>query len=151
MVDFCTWVYHHPSEIESTKTETPNVAATSFVSTNSTIVLSHLKPFELALTFLLLGLDCCCCSIAHVQLFATLWTVAHQAPLSMEFFRQEYWSGLPFPPPGDLPDPEIKPISPASPALQVDSLPMSHLWSPNYSRNREAIYAERTRCSKNLR
>ena len=46
-----------------------------------------------------------------VQLFATLWTVAHQAPLSMGFSRQEYWSGLPCPPPGDLPDPGIKPES----------------------------------------
>ena len=47
---------------------------------------------------------------------------AHQVPLSMELFRQEYWSGLPFPPPGDLPDPGIKPASPVSPALQADSL-----------------------------
>ena len=45
--------------------------------------------------------------------FANLWTVAHQFPLSMEFSRQEYWSGLPFPSPGDLPDPGIKPMSPA--------------------------------------
>ena len=45
--------------------------------------------------------------------FATPWTVAHQAPLSMEFSRQEYWSGLPFASPGDLPDPWIEPASPA--------------------------------------
>ena len=45
--------------------------------------------------------------------FATPWTVARQAPLSMEFPREEYWSGLPFPPPGDLPNPEIEPWSPA--------------------------------------
>ena len=45
--------------------------------------------------------------------FVTPWTVAHQAPLSMGFPRQEYWSGLPFPPPGDLPDPGIEPGSPA--------------------------------------
>ena len=45
---------------------------------------------------------------SHVQLFATLWTVAHQASLSMGFSRQEYWSGLPCPPPGDLPDPGIE-------------------------------------------
>ena len=51
--------------------------------------------------------------------FATWWTVAHQLPLSMQFFRQEYWSGFPFPSPGDLPDPRIKP---RSPALQADSL-----------------------------
>ena len=48
------------------------------------------------------------------------WTVARQAPLSMEFSRQEYWNGLPFPTPGDLPNPGIEP---RSPALQVDSLP----------------------------
>ena len=51
---------------------------------------------------------------------ATPWTVAHQAPLSMGFSRQEYWSGLPFPSPEDLPDPRIKP---RSPVLQADSLP----------------------------
>ena len=60
------------------------------------------------------------CSFSHVRLFATSWTITLQAPLSMEFFRQEYWSGLPFPSPGDLPDPGIEPMSPA---LQVDSLP----------------------------
>ena len=47
-------------------------------------------------------------SVTSVQLFSTPWTVAHQAPLSMGFPRQEYWSGLPFPSPGDLPDPGIK-------------------------------------------
>ena len=61
---------------------------------------------------------------SHVQLFVTPWTVAHQAPLSMRFSRQEYWGGLPFPPSGDFPDPGIKPAFPASPALQVDSLPL---------------------------
>ena len=50
-------------------------------------------------------------SLSHVQLFATPWTVAYQAPPSMGFSRQEYWSGLPFPSPGDLPDPEIEPGS----------------------------------------
>ena len=52
-----------------------------------------------------------------VWLFATLWTVAHQAPLSMGFSRQEYWNALPFPPPGDLPKPGIQPTSLVSPAL----------------------------------
>ena len=56
-------------------------------------------------------------SLSHVLLFVIPWTVAHQAPLSMGFPRQEYWSELPFPPPGDLPDPGIKPMSLASPAL----------------------------------
>ena len=52
-----------------------------------------------------------------VQLFGTLWTLAHQAPLSMGFSRQEYWRGLPFPPLGDLPDPGVEPMSLVSPAL----------------------------------
>ena len=54
---------------------------------------------------------------SHVQLFVTLWTVACQAPPSMGFSRQEYWSGLPCPPPGDLPDPGIEAMSLKSPAL----------------------------------
>ena len=58
-------------------------------------------------------------SLSHVRLFATLWTVAHQDPLSMGFFRQEYWSGLSFPSPGDLPNPGIEP---RSPTLQADAL-----------------------------
>ena len=56
---------------------------------------------------------------SHVCLFDASWTVTCQVPLSMEFSRHEYWSGLPRPPPGDLPDPGIKP---GSPALQADSL-----------------------------
>ena len=63
---------------------------------------------------------------SHVQLFATPWAVAHQVPLSMEFPRQENCSGLPFPPPGDLPDPGIKPVSTVAPASYVNSLPLSH-------------------------
>ena len=55
-----------------------------------------------------------------MQLFVTFWTVA---PLSVEFFRQEYWSGLLFSSPGDLSDPEVEPVPPVSPSLQVDSLP----------------------------
>ena len=54
------------------------------------------------------------CALSRVQLFATPWTVAHQAPLFMGFPRQEYWSGLPFPAPGYLPDPGIEPVSLAS-------------------------------------
>ena len=54
-----------------------------------------------------------CVSLSRVQPFGIPWTVAHQAPLSMGFSRQEYWSGLPFPSPGDLPSPGIKPESPA--------------------------------------
>ena len=59
----------------------------------------------------------CAQSLSRVQLFVTPWTVAHQAPLSMEFSRQEHWSGLIFPSPGDLPDPGMKPSSPMCLAL----------------------------------
>ena len=58
-------------------------------------------------------------SLSRVQLFATPWTVAHQAPLSMGFSGQEYWSGLPFPSPEDLPDPAVEP---SSLAWQADAL-----------------------------
>ena len=58
---------------------------------------------------------------SHVQLFATLCTVAHKVPLNMGFSRQEYWSGLSCPPPGDLPDPWIEPSSPVALALQAES------------------------------
>ena len=66
-------------------------------------------------------------ALSPVGLFATLWTVANPAPLSMEFFRQEQWSGLPFPSPGHLPNPGIEPMSPVSPVLQADSLPAEPL------------------------
>ena len=75
----------------------------------------------------------CVCVHAQVlltccfRLFAILWTVARQASLSMEFFRQEYWSELPSPPAGDLPDPGIKP---GSPELQADSLPTEPAGKP---------------------
>ena len=58
-------------------------------------------------------------ALSHVRLFATPWTVAYQAPPSVGFSRQEYWSGLPFPSPGDLPDPGIEPWCPA---FQADAL-----------------------------
>ena len=66
-------------------------------------------------------------SLSRVRLFVTSWTVAHQAPLSMGFSRQEYWSGLPFPSPEDLPDPGIEP---RSPALQADALTSEPQGSP---------------------
>ena len=66
---------------------------------------------------------CVLCHFSCVWPFVTLWTIARQAPLSMGFSRQEYWSGLPYPPPGYLPDPGMEPATPASPALQADSFP----------------------------
>ena len=76
-------------------------------------------------------------SLSHVRLFATLWTVARQAPLSMGFSRQEYWSGLPFPSPGDLPNPGIEP---RSPTLEADALTSGSPGKP---------YADGIRAGKN--
>ena len=67
--------------------------------------------------------------LSRVQLFGTLWTAARQAPPSLEFFRREYWSGLPFLSPGDLSDPGIEP---SSPALQADSLPFEPPVKPTH-------------------
>ena len=69
-------------------------------------------------------------SLSHVRLFATPWTIAYQAPPSLGFSKQEYWSGLPFPSPGDLPNSGIEP---RSPALQADALlpePPGEVWGP---------------------
>ena len=76
----------------------------------------------------------CVCAVlicfGRVSLFVAPRTTAHRAPLSMGFSRQEYWSGLPCPPPGDLPGPGTEPTSPVSSALQADSLPLSPQGSP---------------------
>ena len=73
---------------------------------------------------LLLPVGCCCCLVTQSPTLVTPWTVACQASLSTGFSRQEYWSGVPFPSPGDLPHPGIKP---RSPALQADSL-TTEIW-----------------------
>ena len=79
---------------------------------------THLRSFCTHTTILVFTFSVCvlsrCC---RVRLFVTLWTVAHRAPLSLEFSRQEYWSGLPCPPPGTLPHPGIEPVSYTSPSL----------------------------------
>ena len=72
-----------------------------------------------------------------ISLFATLWTIAGEVPLFIGFSRQEYWSEVPCPPPGALPDLEIEPLSPVAPELQADSLLLSHWGSP--SQDTEAV------------
>ena len=73
-----------------------------------------------------------CCAVlsrfSRVQLFAAQWTIACQASLSVEFSREEYWSGLPCPPPGDLPEPGIEPASLMSPALEGRFFTTSITW-----------------------
>ena len=71
---------------------------------------------------------CMLIRFSHVPLFATLWTVACQAPLSVAFSRQEHWSGLPCSPPGDLPNPGIKPVSLMSPELAGGFFTTSATW-----------------------
>ena len=73
-----------------------------FISNRSSVTLSNRVIFLTAHV-------CVLSSFSHVWLFATPWTIAHQAPLSLGFSRQEYWNGLPCPPPGDLPDPGMEP------------------------------------------
>ena len=75
-----------------------------------------------------LELDCVLNHFSRFQLFMTLWTIARQAPLSMGFSRQECWSGLPFPPLWDLPDPGIEPTSLGSPALAGGFFTSSASW-----------------------
>ena len=77
----------------------------------------HMKRCSISLMIVL-----CAQSLSCVQLSVTLWTASYKAPLSRGFFRQEYRSELPFPPPEDLPDSGIKPMSPVAPALQADSI-----------------------------
>ena len=71
-------------------------------------------------------------SLSRVRLLVTPWTAAYQAPLSMGFSRQEYWSGLPLPSPGDLPKPGMEP---ASPALQADALPSEPPGKPKWGKS----------------
>ena len=70
-----------------------------------------------SINFVSLSVCVCVLLLSCVQFFATLWTVAHQGSLSMDFSREEYWSGLPFPTPGDLPDPGIQTMTLVSSAL----------------------------------
>ena len=81
---------------------------------------------------------CCLLSrFSHVRLFVTLWTIACQTPLYMGFCRQEYWSGLPCPSPGDLPDPGMEPVSLLSPALAGGFLTTSATWETSKKENIE--------------
>ena len=82
----------------------------------------HLPPACVSLPLLLLS------PFSHIRLFVILWTIAHQAPLTMGFSRREHWSGLPCPPPGHLPNPGIKPTSLLSPALTGEFFTTSAAW-----------------------
>ena len=87
----------------------------------------------------------CACVLSNVQLFATPWNVAHQASLSVEFSRQEYWRGLPFPTPGNLPNPRIKPTSLTSPELAGGFFTTGASWKVLFPK-----LTKRTKSSKNV-
>ena len=108
-------------EIEACHTDTVN---SEFGS--QTWVFLPLKPCSLHY----IGRACQVASL--VSDCATLWTLAYQPPLSMGFSRHEYWNGLSGPPAGDLPDPGMEPASSVTPAMQEDSLPLSHQGSPQH-------------------
>ena len=94
---YAACIFHHKSEIKGFVTPAMTLSGKKTLLSCSVIV---------------------CVKVAQLcPLFATPWIVACQVPLSLELFQQEYWSGLPFPPLGDLPDPGVKPTSPASPVL----------------------------------
>ena len=121
---FLTFLRTEKSKI---KVLTDSVSGESLVQSHLLAMSSHSQRKEQGSSLVVLKVK----SFSRVRLFATPWTVAYQASLSMGFSRQEYWSGLPFPSPGDLPDPGIKP---RSPALQAEALPsepcdLVMLWS----------------------
>ena len=89
---------------------------------------------------------CILSRFSHVQLFVTLWTVTCQAPLSVGFSRQEYWSRLPCPPPGDLPDQGIEPRSPVAPLWQMDSF--THTPGKGCTQSERCIYRKPRSMSK---
>ena len=109
---FLTFLRTEKSKI---KVLTDSVSGESLVQSCLLAMSSHSQRKEQGSSLVVLKVK----SFSRVRLFATPWTVAYQASLSMGFSRQEYWSGLPFPSPGDLPDPGIKP---RSPALQAEAL-----------------------------
>ena len=98
-----------------------------FVNTFGYLILW--KGCKLQMQTFFLMYVCSVAQLSHFWFFASPWTVAHHTPLSMGFPRQEYWSGLPFPPPGHFPDPGIE-LSCLLRLLQADSLPLSHMGSP---------------------
>ena len=112
-------------------------ALCSWISTAKTLLVSQvnfclllLPPLNVFQIHMLLGVCVCLCVCAFscVQLFATPWTTVLQTPLSMEFFKQEYWSGLPLLTPGDFPDPGMEPTPPVPPAFASRFFAASATW-----------------------
>ena len=110
--------YQGPCSIPGQRTKIPQAARHSQKAYTMKVTFSinvyNIEPFHYPMCVCVcvcVRARACVSRFSHVRLFATLWTVAHQTPLSMGFSRQGYWSGLPCPPPGDLPNPGIEPVS----------------------------------------
>ena len=114
------WYFVTAALANEYSTSTLSKAAGSAITTHANLIILLPSPW---------AQHCVLSRISHVQLCATPWTVARQALLSMGFSRQEYWSGLPCPPPGDLPSPGMGPMSPLSPALAGGFLTTSATWA----------------------
>ena len=121
--------YRLRSQRSRTVPPTPSYFRCQLQAQGSPVLLTHWLQIEVSHDFLH---ACVLSHFSHVRLFANPWNVARQAPLSMGFSRQEYWRGSPCPPPGNPPNPGIKPSSPEAPALQADSSPLSHLGKPDF-------------------
>ena len=125
---------HHQGKERSIILSNSNSRVLNFQNVSNPYYISTCRSY-----YFYLQMKCEVQSLSRVRLFATPWTVACQAPLSMGFSRQEYWSGLPFPSPGDLPNPGIEP---GSPALQADAFTLSHqgslsgIYTPAHTRAR---------------
>ena len=123
----------------------PKIKVSVYYSQSQSFVLIKLCPQRLPFTISSKCVCMCSCVLScfsRVQLFAILWTVTCQVPLSMGFSRQGYWSVLPFPPPGDLPASEIKPASLMYPHWHVGSLPLVQPGKPIkplYSRSHKSL------------
>ena len=118
----------HPAEPSLLKQEWPSRRVSASVRTFCHLPITPIVPVPFCVS---VCVCVCVCTLSCAWLFTAPWTVAcqaPQAPLSMGFSRQEYWSGLPFPPPGDLPDPGIEPVSLSSPTLTGGSFTTSATW-----------------------
>ena len=113
-----------------------NLFPWGLVSSQQTMLQTDVLPSRLCCSIYIV-----CESLSRARLFATPWTAVHQAPLSIRFSRQGYWSGLPFPSPVDLPNPGIEP---GSPALQADDLPIiAPFWESSFSGGPMHIHVSR--------
>ena len=124
LIDNVAWIWTQEMWFQSQDSWFPNHAASLFSFEVTREMVRHKFIFELNAK-----IEWWVCVLGHVRLFAAPWTVALQVPLSMGFPRQNYWSRLPFPSPGDLPNQGLK-LSPDLLHWQVDSLPLCHLGSP---------------------